>query len=551
MRAIEFLKETKKKDDVKWIAKLKDGKTKTVWAKTRYDAEQKLGTSILIQKGYTIKKAPVNESKSYQAPEIKAGDNVKVGKFKNRKATVKSISKDKNNQPVLQTDKGEHKLFKPRIDKLEEGDASQYNILRQLSKAADDKCTAASKALDKFPKGPMGLTPDAVKRDPAWQKLKKESDQAFAELRHYNGLINKNHKKEHRAARNAERAARYNVQEGGWEDTITQKTKLNPAIVKSALQTVELFVAGLNKYLHSQSVPPVKMGHPLGSTAYVNVDTEDTEYGDIDMQMIAPAIEGKSSFQLTKFYNEQIDQFIAATKPDYIYDKGKPTNGHPIFKLADDVYVQVDMLWTVERLAKWDRWRKTPMQGVKGLIMGNLYSTLGEVINMSLQSAVLMKLTGGDPINYQRGRNPDEIIEVTKDIENFGLDILNYVNKAVKGVDGAGKARNPIVDSELQQYPGLNTESVQISDVVHTIKGLAKSFQLNNLYGKHVLKDYKDADDLLQTYLKHYLDKADKAGKGAKLDKAKTPEELAQVQLLRDKIAKGVKLVKQAFASDY
>jgi len=53
----EILQETKKKSDVKWIAKLKDGKTKTIWASTRYDAEQKLGTSILIQGGYTIKKA--------------------------------------------------------------------------------------------------------------------------------------------------------------------------------------------------------------------------------------------------------------------------------------------------------------------------------------------------------------------------------------------------------------------------------------------------------------------------------------------------------------
>jgi len=53
----ELLQETKKKSDVKWIAKLKDGKTKTIWAPTRYDAEQKLGATILIQGGYTIKKA--------------------------------------------------------------------------------------------------------------------------------------------------------------------------------------------------------------------------------------------------------------------------------------------------------------------------------------------------------------------------------------------------------------------------------------------------------------------------------------------------------------
>jgi hypothetical protein len=421
-------------------------------------------------------------------------------------------------------------------------ESAEYDLLRKLADAANAKYSAASDAINKFPKGPMGLTPENVKRDPEWQKLKKEIDQAFAELRHYNGLINKNHKKEHRAARQAERAAK--LKEGGWEDTITQKTKLTPGIVKEALKTVEVFVNDLNSYLIEQGFEPVKMGHPLGSTAYVNVDEPDVEYGDIDMQMIAPELPGKTSFQVSKHYNALIDDFIAAKKPNYIYDRGVATNGHPIFKLGEDVYVQVDMLWTIKRLAHWDRWRKTPMQGIKGLIMGNLYSTLGEVINMSLQSAVLMKLKGGEPINYQRGRNPDEVIEVTKDIENFGVDILKYVYNAVNGTTNGMK-----LDPELEQYPGLKTDSVQITDVVHTIKGLAKSFELNNLYGKHVLKDYKNADELLTKYLSHYLDKADKAGKGAKLDKAKTPEELAQVQLLRDKIAKGVKIVKQAFAA--
>jgi len=395
----------------------------------------------------------IREAKSYQAPEIKTGDEVKVGKFKNRRAIVKSITKDKHNQPVLQTNKGEHKLFKPRIDKLEEG---------------------------------------------------------------------------------------------GWEDTITQKTKLNPAIVKEALRTVEVFVTGLNKYLHSQGIDLVKMGHPLGSTAYVNVDTDETEYGDIDMQMIAPEIEGKSSFQITKFYNDMIDQFIAKVKPDYIYDKGKPTNGHPIFKLGEDVYVQVDMLWTTQRLSKWDRWRKTPMQGIKGLITGNLYSTLGEVINMSLQSAVLMKIKDGEPINFQRGRKPDQVIEVTSDIEHFGTDILKFVYEAVNNGDSTGMQLDP----ELKAYPGLKTANVQITDLVHTVKGLAKSFELNNLYGKHVLKDYSNAQELVSKYLAHYLDKADKAGRGAKLDKAETPAELAKVQELRDKIAKGVAIVKQAFAAN-
>jgi hypothetical protein len=51
-------------------------------------------------------------------PTIDVNDVVYVGKFKNRKAVVKGFKTDDHNQPVLKTDKGDQKLFKPRLDKL-------------------------------------------------------------------------------------------------------------------------------------------------------------------------------------------------------------------------------------------------------------------------------------------------------------------------------------------------------------------------------------------------------------------------------------------------
>ena len=60
----------------------------------------------------------VDEASTYQPPAIDVGDEVRVGKFKNRKAEVTGFTTDKNNQPVLKTDKGDQQLFKPRIAKL-------------------------------------------------------------------------------------------------------------------------------------------------------------------------------------------------------------------------------------------------------------------------------------------------------------------------------------------------------------------------------------------------------------------------------------------------
>ena len=61
----------------------------------------------------------IREADEYQPPKIKKGDEVKVGKFKNKKAEVTGFDVDDHGQPVLQTTKGDQKLFKPRISKLE------------------------------------------------------------------------------------------------------------------------------------------------------------------------------------------------------------------------------------------------------------------------------------------------------------------------------------------------------------------------------------------------------------------------------------------------
>ena len=53
----------------------------------------------------------------YANPDVKIGDMVLVGKFKNRKAIVKGFGKDKNNQPTVKTTKGEYSLYRFRVNK--------------------------------------------------------------------------------------------------------------------------------------------------------------------------------------------------------------------------------------------------------------------------------------------------------------------------------------------------------------------------------------------------------------------------------------------------
>ena len=68
----------------------------------------------------------ITESESYQPPKLEVGDKILKGKFKNSPAEIKGFKKDKHNQPVLKTNKGDVQLFKPRIAKLDVAEDREY-----------------------------------------------------------------------------------------------------------------------------------------------------------------------------------------------------------------------------------------------------------------------------------------------------------------------------------------------------------------------------------------------------------------------------------------
>lgn len=71
----------------------------------------------------------------YIPPSIDQGDDIFIGKFKNRKATVTGFARDEHGQPVLKTTKGDTKLFKPRLAKLDRAATSAEESSRLLRSA--------------------------------------------------------------------------------------------------------------------------------------------------------------------------------------------------------------------------------------------------------------------------------------------------------------------------------------------------------------------------------------------------------------------------------
>jgi hypothetical protein len=61
--------------------------------------------------------------------EIKVGDLVSVGRFRNVETKIKGIELDENGQPVIITNKGKKKLFSCRLIKLSPGAKTPKQIL--------------------------------------------------------------------------------------------------------------------------------------------------------------------------------------------------------------------------------------------------------------------------------------------------------------------------------------------------------------------------------------------------------------------------------------
>lgn len=332
------------------------------------------------------------------------------------------------------------------------------------------------------------------------------------------------------------------IREGGWDTTLTQNTVLHPRIVSVALQVVDRFVADFNAWLTAKNLPQVRRGRPTGSSAYHEIDTiEDPEkvYGDIDLQMIGEEIPGKSYGQFTGYWNTLADQFVKEMKPAYV-DMSESKPGHPIFQVGKADYVQIDFMWHPERLERWGAARVTPERGMKGLLMGNMFSTLGEILDMSIQHAgVQLKVIDGVHVPFSKQKDT-QTVTVTTDPTTFLLDILKYEAEQ-QGVP------HPIVDPRLRRFKGINTDNVKISDLAEGIKGLANSFAANMMYGEGDLAKFADGQDFLQKFLARYEEKAMLDVNAKKREKAATPQAIARAEQDKQKVLQGLATVKGYF----
>lgn len=334
------------------------------------------------------------------------------------------------------------------------------------------------------------------------------------------------------------------LSEGGWDSTVTQGTVITPSVVKKSLQGMEKLISGFNSWSAKKGLPPIRIGAPLGSSAYHEVDDEEKIYGDVDLQVVVPVTDDTkdmSGNQLQSYWNKLIDDYIQSHNLSFIHPESPV--GHPIVQIGDDKWVQVDSIIHPENLERWGKARTTPERGIKGLLMGGIFSSLSDALGISIQqSGVQMRVRDGGRVPFSQ-RKGTETVTISTDPETWIIDLFRHYYQKITG-QGPEHAK---IDPRLERYTGVDMKDAKINHMVQGLKGLAKSFALNGMYGKGDLSDFSSPEELISEVWKSYEEKALKDINNPKRDKAETPEAKARAESDREKVRTGLEYVRKMF----
>jgi hypothetical protein len=335
------------------------------------------------------------------------------------------------------------------------------------------------------------------------------------------------------------------IAEGGWDSVVTQSTDITPSVVKLALAQAQKLIGAINISLAAKGIPPVRVGAPVGSSAYHDVDSEDKKYGDIDLQIVVPdlpELQDKSTSQQQLYWTRLFTEIIATQNLSYVHPSSNP--GHPILQVGPDSWVQVDFLPHPESLETWGRFRATPERGIKGLLTGNMFSVLGDILTMSIQYAgVQFKVKDGAKVPYSTTRKDFTTETISTNIETFLLDIFLHDYEFITGNDSSTARISPL----LSQNPGTDTQHVNIKRLARGIQGLAASYELNKMYGRENLSNYASKEEFIGAFLARYSQKSAEAVQNKKYDKAASPSAIAKVAKDKENIEQGTAMVQGYF----
>jgi len=334
------------------------------------------------------------------------------------------------------------------------------------------------------------------------------------------------------------------ITEGGWATNKTQDTIIRPMIIADCVAKLSVLGADFNRHCQSESVklPPLEFLKPVGSGSWYQDDIKsqpDKVYGDVDYMVSYPVLdlEGKNDraneIATVKLYNAELMSFIKSQNYSFLDIEESVKISQPdSIKLIMNVkvgegegWIQVDMIVTHSGYKDWAIFRMTPIRNVKGFVLGNLYSSFGEVLDLSIQPrGVRVKFSGSQMVAYSKRAATEERL-LTSNITTFMHDIAQFFWEQ-SGTD------KPYKESQsLEIWRGIDPKSPTFEDLCDGVRAVAETLEQLGEFGT-VIK-YKNAKELIDAVKAQYIQKMTAAAAAEKFNKATTPAAFAAAEKVR------------------
>jgi hypothetical protein len=331
------------------------------------------------------------------------------------------------------------------------------------------------------------------------------------------------------------------LNEGGWATVKTQNTVIKPNIIADGVKKMHVIGSEFNKHLQTVDLPPLDFSKPIGSGTWYEEDIEsqpDKVYGDIDFMVVYPKLqltgkgERNDEIASAKLYNKELLDFLEKKKYAFIdMEETRNISSDSSLKFVmqvqtpeGDGWIQVDLVVTHTGYKEWAIFRFTPIRNVKGFVLGNLYSSFGEVLELAIQPrGVRAKFIGDQMVSMAKRKDTDEVL-ISRDINTFMSDIARFFWEQ-------SKSDKPYEEADsLKNWRGMNPSDPKLEDLVDGIRGVAETLEKLGEFGT-VIK-YKSAKELMTAVKTQYTYKMEKQKTADKFSKAESPAAIAA----RDKI---------------
>lgn len=345
------------------------------------------------------------------------------------------------------------------------------------------------------------------------------------------------------------------LNEGGWASSKTQGTPLTPEIISLVVKEMEWISQEFNSHLKEIGLPSLDFLKPIGSGTWWKEDLKDQPektYGDVDYMVAYPTLkltgqdEKADEIATVKLYNKEFMMLMETDNWQNVdLEDTKVASTDTSIKLILKIklgsgeigWVQVDMVVTQKEYSDWAVFRYTPIRNVKGFVLGNLYSSFGDVLDISIQAKGIRAKFEGDVMRpYAKRKNVTEKV-ISANVQTFMEDIARFF------WERSNPSKPFESSSALSNWKGMDRNNPTFEDLCDGIKAVADTLSQLGEFGTTI--KYKSSNDFLKAVIDRYQKKMEDAAKSSKFDKAVTPAAKAVVKKIQDLIVKYVDLSKE------